>query len=447
MPRDTRRTSDGLPLAPAPLLLGVDVGSTSTKAVVIDGAGLEVARASTPTPFVMRRDRTEMAVDDLRAALETVLAALGDVRRQVASVGFAGMAESGAPFDGGGHPLAPVIAWHDPRGEEAVARLEREFGRDLALRIGQPLRPVLTATKVGWLVAHGAGPVVRWLGVPELCVQALTGAEVTEHSLAARTGCYDVGARRWMPEVPEALGFAVDVFPSVEPAGAVMGHLASGAIRWTGLPDGIPVTIAGHDHLAGMAGAGVGPDGLANSVGTAETIVARLPVPPDLDAALDSRVAISLYPGGREWAALVSTVRAGIVVERVAAALGHAPDKLDRLPGEPVTIDDELLEDLARHRTACLPDGPPGDVWAGLLRAMARRTAEGYGRLTAIAGRRHEMVLFGGGSVSGPWLQAKAALLDIAVRQSVGGTAVARGAAIHAGVAAGWWPAADQGPA
>lgn len=427
------------------MLLGIDVGSSRTKAVLVDREGREVLTAAVATPFRSGGGRVEMEVDELRFCLQAVLADLGPARAGVTGVGIAGMAESGAPLDAAGRALAPVIAWHDGRGEEAAATLERRFGDGLALRIGQRIRSVLTVAKLGWLADHGLEAMVRWLGVPELVLQELTGEEATEFSLAARYGCYDVGARDWIAEVPAALGFSVNVFPAVRPAGETMGLLSPAAAAWSGLPAGVPVTIAGHDHLAGMAGAGVRAGEAANSVGTAETIVARTPALPDVAAALREGVRVTVYPGGREWAALFGAARAGLVLEAAAGAFGRSVAELDRLAtgAEAVHVGSEVLDALAHGRPAPLPDAPPGAVWAGLLHALTARTAEGYARLTRITGPCERLVVFGGGCASEPWLRAKAASLPVPVVRSPVGAAVARGAALSAGVAAGWWSSAD----
>ncbi|HEX6596062.1 MAG TPA: FGGY family carbohydrate kinase, partial [Acidimicrobiales bacterium] len=293
------------------LLLGLDVGTSRTKAVVVDGEARELRTVATQTPFVTDGG-VEMEVDALLAAVGEVLAAVGDDLHRVAGVGVGGMAESGAPLDAAGRPQAPVIGWHDPRGQEAITELERAFAGTLSGRVGQRLRPVLTAAKLGWLVGQGM-EMKRWLGVPELILHALTGSEATEHSLAARTGCYDVGTLEWIPEVADTLGFPISLFPPVEAAGTAMGRVSGEGAHWSGLPEGIPVTIAGHDHLVGLVGAGVGEGEVANSVGTAETLVARSATVPDVAAACERRVAVTVHPGGRQWAALVSSVRAGIV--------------------------------------------------------------------------------------------------------------------------------------
>lgn len=433
---------DGVP--GEPLLLGIDVGTSRTKAVLVDAAGREAGLSTATTPFTAGDGRVEMSVEDLHGRLRAVLADIGDARDRVVAVGLAGMAESGAPLDRSGRPLAPVIAWHDERGKEAVDLLERRFGTDLALRIGQPVRTVLTAAKLGWLVANGVGEVARWLGVPELGLHALTGAEATEFSLAARTGCYDVGARGWIPEVGTVLGFSTGVFPPVLPAGAVMGRVSAHGAGWSGLPAGIPVTVAGHDHPVGMVGAGARPGRVANSVGTAETLVARTAALPDVAAALDRRAAVTVHPGGEEWVFLVSAARAGIVLDTAAGILGRKPDDLDRLAEHASPTD--VGNAVEAREAMSLPDGPPGEIWAGLLDALATRTAEAFGRLTELIPAPEAVVVFGGGSVSEPWLRAKAARLGVPVLRSTVASAVARGAALHAGVAAGWWASVDVAP-
>ena len=431
-----------------PVLLGLDLGTTRLKGVLVDEHGAEVGRASAPTPFASGPAGTEMDGGELLDLVGTVLATLGDDRAAVAGVGIAGIAESGAPVDGEGAPLAPVIAWHDPRGGEVVARLQERFGDDLALAIGQRVRTVTSVAKLGWLLDAGVRGAHRWLGVPELCLHGLTGEQATEHSLAARTGCFDVRKRRWLPEVAEAAGFDVGVFPPIGTAGSILGRVSARGRAWSGLPEGVPVTLAGHDHLAGMVGCGAAKADLANSVGTAETVVGRSHELPDVELALARRVAVTLAPGGDGWAVLASAARAGRVLETVAAALERSPAELDRLaeddgPGAEVG---ELLADVDAGDDLRVPPGPPGEVWWGLLRALSARTGEAVDRASEVVGPAPRLVVFGGGSRSRPWLRAKADALALPVARSTAAEAAARGAAVQAGVAAGWWPSAEAAP-
>src|SRR5207237_6972813 len=117
-------------------------------------------------------------------------------------------------------------------------------------------------------------------------------------------------------------GSGLEFFPSVRAAGVAMGFVSEAAAAGYGLPAGIPVTIAGHDHLAAAAGLGAGPDDLLNSVGTAETLVRRLDVAPDVERALELDLAVTLWPGGAAWAVLASAARSGLVVDALAAQRG-----------------------------------------------------------------------------------------------------------------------------
>ncbi|HWC12348.1 MAG TPA: FGGY family carbohydrate kinase, partial [Acidimicrobiales bacterium] len=301
-----------------PLLLGLDLGSSRIKALLVDGDGREGRVSAVTSPFRTTGDRIEAEVGELLDAVRRVVSDLGPDRERVAGVGVAGLAESGAPLDAAGRPLAPVIAWHDRRGEDVAQTLRDRFGSDLARSIGQQVRYVSSAAKLGWLLRHGVSGVARWRGVPELCLHALTGESATEWSLAARTGCLDVGRRTWLPDAAAVAGFDVGVFAEVLAAGTAMGRVGAPAATEWGLPPGAPVTLAGHDHLAGVIGSGADAADLVNSVGTAETVVGRSPTLPDLDQALDSGVAVTLFPGGDGWAVLASGARAGLAVNDAA---------------------------------------------------------------------------------------------------------------------------------
>jgi xylulokinase len=445
-----------VPASREALLLGVDVGTTRTKALLLDSAGAERAIASVPTPFRASADGVDMDVDDLAAALADAVLALGAGGGRVDAVGLAGMAESGAPFLAG-RPLAPIIAWHDGRGEETVASLERRFGSALAGWTGRRVRTVSSVAKLGWLVDHGLARPDRWLGVPEVALFLLTGAEATEYSLAARTGAYHVTERRFVPEVvAHGLGStasdeaAARLFPPVGAAGTAMGSVTEEAAVRFGLPPGVPVTIAGHDHLAAAAGLGARPDDLLNSVGTAETLLRRLDHAPDVEQALELDLAVSLWPGGDAWAVLASAVRAGLVIEALARHLGLEPGVLDDLAAGgaagPAATGDRAVGTVALGQGIDVPVGPPAGMWTATLEALARRTAAAAERVAALAGPPGRLVVFGGGSRSPTWLRAKATACGVSVVGCPMPEAAARGAALAAGVAAGWWPTPADGP-
>jgi sugar (pentulose or hexulose) kinase len=142
---------------------------------------------------------------------------------------------------------------------------------------------------------------------------------------------------------------------------------------------------------------------------------------------------------------LSSAARAGQAVEAAAAAVGHPPEDLDRLlaeaggPADAHLLDAPGLRDSLRDRESpALPDGDPARVWATLLDALALETAAAVDRVTGLLGPRRRLVVFGGGSASGPALAAKARHLSLPVERAPVEGAVARGAALLGAAAAGW---------
>jgi xylulokinase len=429
-------------LSGAPLLLGLDVGTTRIKALLIDRERNRRGLAAGATPFVTTADGVQMSAVALRTAVAEVLDRLGHDRAHIAAVGITGMAESGTALDQNGTALGPIIAWHDARGTDTVGRLQQHFGPGLAARIGQPLRPVSSVAKLGWLCAQGVRGVHRWLGVPELCLHWLSGAWATEHSLAARTGWYDVTHLRYLPAVAELLLVPTKVFLPVLTAGEVMGSVSIPGAAWSGLPRGIPVTLAGHDHLAGAEGVGARQDDLINSVGTAETVLRHHAKLPDMDRALALRLAVTVRPGGQGWAVLAGAARSGLVLHAAASALGRSLSALDDLAEQAGVADaTALLRSIQQGEIVQPPPSPAGAVWNGLLHALAQQTVEAARRLIELSGPARRLVVFGGGSHSRPWMRAKAQAASIPVVRSAEVQAAARGAALAAGVAAGWWPA------
>lgn len=421
------------------MLLGLDIGTTRIKALLIDQDGQWRGFAAVATPLVTSPGVVEMSAAALRGAVGQVLSRLGPDRAHVAAVGVTGMAESGTVLDRGGAPPGRIIAWHDPRGADTVARLQERFGDGLAARIGQRLRPVLSVAKLSLLGAEGGGKAHRWLGVPELCLYWLSGASATEHSLAARTGWYDVARRCYLPEVTQLLRIPQDVFPPVLTAGEVMGRVSAPGTAWSGLPPGIPITLAGHDHLVGAEGISAHEDDLVNSVGTAETVLRRHATLPDIGKALALRLAVTVRPGGQEWVVLAGAARSGLVLHAAAAALGQTVPALDDLAEHAGTVDATgLLRSIQQGRPLEMPEGPAGAVWNGLLQALSEQTAEAAGRLVELGGPAQRLVVFGGGGNSRPWLRAKAQATSLPVVRSAEVQAAARGAAMFAGRAAGW---------
>jgi sugar (pentulose or hexulose) kinase len=438
------------------LLLGIDVGTTACKAAVVDAAGAERAHGSAPTPWERVPTGAEIDPHALReAALAAARAALRAAPEgRVRGIGVAGMAETGVLLDGRGESLAPAIAWYDARGADEARRLGEDLGAErFARTTGLPVIALCTAPKLRWMVANR--PAVRaarrWLNVGEWVVRGLGGDEVTELSLASRTGLFDLEAKAPFADALAWTGMREDLLPDPVLAGTPAGTVGDA------LPEarGAVLTVAGHDHLAAGVGAGVvAPGDVLDSCGTAEALV-RVVAPP-LDGeqilrAVRGDVSVGWHVAdGRH--ALLGGLWTGLALREVLDELGageagrHELDAgaIATAPGDAPALELDLVS--LERRPPRLPGGvAPERVWRAALDASAAELETRLGRIDAIAGPRRRVVVTGGWARDDAFLAAKAAHIGPFEHPPVV-EAGARGAALLAGVAAGLFESADALP-
>jgi sugar (pentulose or hexulose) kinase len=399
------------------LLVGLDLGTTSAKAMARDLRDRQVALIERPTPWTTVCGGTETTAD---ALFTLAISLLSDVVRlaeerigrvHVLGVGVAGLGESGVLLDASGEACAPVIAWFDRRGvrelEQAAARstlLPEQFPR----RTGLPWDCQASLAKLLWL--QGAGVALtgghRWLSVPEWVVHRLGGDLVREPSLASRTGLIDQATGSVWDEGLDAAAVPDSILPPPALAGTAVGRL-----RCPHLPPslhGAVLTVAGHDHPVAAVGVGaVGADELFNSSGTADVLARSLPgILPDDERERLVRAGLSagahVLPG---TTLLLGGVRGGLLLRRILGALGATgPAERERLdlaalevgvlpPGLDVsgagpTGDDVVLR-LRDHVT-------PAHVWAAATRYTAAETGALIASIESIVGPHRRAVASGG---------------------------------------------------
>ena len=253
------------------MLVGVDVGPTRVKAVVVDLAGTELAARPPSTPWVVdghaRRDGRDGADRrrPRRSSSARLEQACGD---RVIGLGVTGVGESGVLLDRHGQPAAPIIAWYDQRGD--VELIAKELP-DLVARTGVRFDPVATIFKLPELLRRGDG--VRWLNVAEWVVRSLGGDEQAEMSLAGRTGLCDLHTATWWPDALEFLGVDDSFLPG-DPASA---SPAPGRATFDPIA-GARLAVAGHDHqVAAYVAGAIEPGYLFESLGTADAITLTVP--------------------------------------------------------------------------------------------------------------------------------------------------------------------------
>ncbi|RCG25846.1 xylulose kinase [Sphaerisporangium album] len=431
-----------------PLIVGLDVGTTTSKAVVFTTQGRPVGEGKAVTPWVVTPHGAQMdageLLDSAREALRQALASAPD--GPVLAVGVTSMGESGVLLNGHGVPLAPVIAWHDTRDGAEVRDLSTTLGEDrFAGRTGLPLRGQWSLTKHRWLLAHHpeTKEAVRRLNIAEWVVRGLGGEESAEQSLASRTGWLELATRSWWPEALEWSGAGRSLMPDLVTAGTPLGTVGAevGIPRLTGAV----LTVAGHDHQAATVGAdAAGPGDELDSCGTAEALVRTVPAglvnTADVATLAKGGITTGWHVLSDQWCLLGGT-QGGLALQRVLGLLGLSSGHLAELDRQAlardactVTVTGVEAEEL---RIAGVANGTgPADLWRATLEAVVAQAEQVHAAMSAVVGAHQALVVTGGWSRSRALLEVKRRVLG-PLRNPGVSEAGARGAALLGGMAAG----------
>jgi xylulokinase len=268
-----------------PLLLGIDLGSTSLKAVVYDLNGRAVAAGSRPTELCHPHpDHPEWAVwqpeqiwDGAAAAIREALAGLEDPQ-QVTGVAVTGMGMDGLPIDAEGRWLYPLISWHDPRTAPQLAWWKAHIGAERVFSVGgNPLWAINSALRIRWLAENE--PEVfshthKWLLIEDFLNFMLCGRQATDYSMASCTALFDQRRLGWSEELLAAADIPRHILCDALPSGTPLGEVNATAACKTGLHPGTPVILGGHDHLCGALPVGAFRPGVILDVtGTWESVL------------------------------------------------------------------------------------------------------------------------------------------------------------------------------
>jgi xylulokinase len=248
------------------LLLGVDIGTSSSKGVLVDPDGTIVATAtrehttSTPHPGWVEHDAVRVWWADFAAITAELLAQRGQA--PVVAVGVSGIGPCALLADADGTPLRPAVLYGvDTRAVEEIAELTDRYGADTIVeRSGSPLTSQAVGPKLAWLRRHE--PDVwsrsrRLFMASSYLVHELTGVYVLDHHSASQcTPLYDSRENAWITEWADDIAPGLELPPLAWP-GEVVGTVTSRAAERTGLPAGIPVVAGTIDAWAEAVSVGV----------------------------------------------------------------------------------------------------------------------------------------------------------------------------------------------
>lgn len=415
------------------MYLGIDLGTSGVKAVLIDDAQAVVASASAeidvsrPHPGWSEQDpadwiaATENAVGELHALHPDALAA-------VRGIGLSGHMHGATLLDSSDRPLRPCILWNDTRSHAEAAELD---GDEKFRRLtGNIVFPGFTAPKLVW-VARNEPDIfsrIRWALLPKDFLRLwLTGEHMSEMSDSAGTSWLDVGARRWSQELLDATGVQErqmpDLVEGTDSAGVLRPELAA---RW-GMQQGVVVAGGAGDNAASACGIGATREGEAFvSLGTSGVIFAANDAFRPLPA---SAVHAFCHALPNRWHQMGVILSATDSVNWLSSITGVDPADLTGDLGETLEAPgaEFFLPYLSGERTPH-NDAAIRGAFAGLAhtsdrKALTRAVLTGVAfalkdnlaALAAAGTNLSRVIAVGGGSRSALWLKTIATALDIEV--------------------------------
>ena len=458
-------------LAPAPagremgFLIGLDVGSQSVKACVLDDAGQRLATADAPCPLSFPTGGwAEQDPADWRRAIaratQDACSLAGVTRADEVTLGLACQVDGVVAADADHRPLRPAIIWMDRRASAQSAALAQAAGAE-RLRSITGLNPDASHSgpKTMWLRDHEPEhyrSARRLASVGGYLNGWLTGTTVHDHANASSSLLYDLTARDWSAELVERAGLDQAQLPALAAAHEEIGTLRPEPADEIGLsPRTRVVCGTGDDHAATLGAGGIGPGTLVDVTGTAEPVaapVAAVVIDPDglvetHAHAIDGMLLLEnpgfVSGGSVRWLAeLTGRTQVDSLAAAAEAPVGSGGVLfLPALSGSMAPRWDERM----RGSFAGLSlDHGVGHLARAVLEGCAYALRDIVDRLEALGAGADEIRVVGGGARSDVWLQIKADVTGRPVRRVLGDCATSTGAAMLAGIGTGAFTDPEQ---
>jgi len=442
------------------MFLGLDLGTRSLKALVLDVDGSIVGTGSAEYP--MTTPQPGWAESDPRvwweAARSAVHEAAGGHASEIAAVGVCGQMHGVVLSDDAGDPLRPAILWADGRSRrqlEAYSSLSGEQRR----RLANPPATGMAGPTLLWLrdnerqryrQAHWALQPKDWLRL------RLIHEAATEPSDASATLLYDLTTDYWAKDIVDELDLRIDFLAPIRESVEICGVVAAPAAAHLGIRPNLPVVGGAADTAAAaLAGGLLDPGPVQLTIGSGAQVVAPRDRP-----AIDPTGRTHLYRAAApdRWYAMAAMQNAGIALEWVRTTLGATWDDVYAEafavpPGAEGLI---FLPYLTGERTPYFDPLARG-AWVGLrlshsrghllraaLEGVAFAVRQGLEALLATGVAATELRLAGGGTFDARWRQLLADVLEQPLLATATTAASALGAALLAGVGFGAWPDAQR---
>jgi len=442
------------------MFLGIDLGTSSIKALVLDVDGTIIGTGSAAYPLTMPQPGWVESDPQAwwAAAAAAVSEAAGAHAAEIAAIGVSGQMHGVVLSDDAGQELRPAILWADTRTRRQLDAY-RALPEDLRRKLANPPATGMAGPTLLWLrenerqhyrLAHWALQPKDWLRL------RLIHEAATDPSDASATLLYDLTTDYWATDLLDQLDLRLDFLAPIRESVEICGVLAPSAATHLGIRPNLPVVGGAADTAAAaIAGGLLDPGPVQLTIGTGAQLVA-----PRDRLAIDLTGRTHLYRAAApdRWYAMAAMQNAGIALEWVRATLGATWDDVyaEAFAVPPGAEGLVFLPYLTGERTPYF-DAAARGAWVGLrlshsrghllraaLEGVAFTVRQGLEALLATGVAATELRLAGGGSFDPRWQQLLADVLEQPLLATATTAASALGAALLAGVGFGAWPDAQR---
>ncbi|MFA6449849.1 MAG: FGGY family carbohydrate kinase [bacterium] len=412
------------------MIVGIDIGTQSLKAVVTDerlrtrGESSRPYAISYPHPGWAEQNPADWE-QALGQAVADALARAGAIPRDVRAIAVVGQLDGCIAVGGSGEALAPCIIWMDRRAEREIAGVSPEAVRRIT---GNCLDAGHMAAKIRWYLNNKPGAAaVRFHQPVSYIVSRLTGEHVMDPGLASTTMLYSIERREYDISLLNEFGIDSKLLPIVADAAGIAGRLSAAGAAICGIPEGTPVAVGTGDDFSTPLGAGItAPGSISCVLGTAEVVGALDERPKvDIGGLVETHCYVNgkyfienpgwLSGGALSWFVKTFNLRNVSELESLAAQAPAGADGLIFIPA----LSGAMAPEWAASARGCYYGLTPAHGTAH----MARATMEGCAfamrdvieRLRELGTETKSVTLLGGGARSVTWARIRADIGDIPV--------------------------------
>lgn len=451
------------------MLIGIDLGTSSVRAAVMDesgrilGLGQEEYPIETPRPG-WAEQAPEAWWRATCLACRQAVSGSGCTADDIAAISFSGQMHGTVLVDGAGRAKDKAIIWADGRSDAVAHRLNRELGEErLASLAGNRVAAGFMAATLAWLRENAPQELekVRWALLPKDYLRLRFGGDPAgEPSDASATLLFDIVRGEWSAELARAAGMDLSLMPPLARSSEVVGRLSAAAAAELGLRSGIRLVAGAGDQAAQAVGNGVLDSSVAScTVGTGGQVLQPLDAPhtdPEL------RVHCFRHAVPDTWFLMAATLSAGLSLRWWRDTLGIEVD------GAYEALDEEarqvgvgagglvFLPYLLGERTPYMDSGARG-AFVGLslehgrghltravMEGVALSLRQGLDIMASLTRHPEALVASGGGAKSTLWRQIQAEVLGMPLRTVQGTERAVVGAAMLAGLGVGVYGSFEQ---